>query len=189
MILGHDVGYKAPDSIGSSDLGQMFEQGRSHAKRMIFMGNHYRDFSRSRVVADDHVVRYTDQPVAIECAESALPMRRLDQLANELVEMDRMQREESIVAIMIGEMLMKCHNGVDIVGTEATQRHEPSVAQLSYSRGFRWLIAHDSSRCRLDGPAAHDVISGPRDSAGALDPRSCDVGPRTVPATRLRVGC
>ena len=64
MILGQDVGYEAPNSMGSSDLGQMLEQGCSHAKRMIFVRNDYRDFSSSRVVADDHVVGYTDQPVS-----------------------------------------------------------------------------------------------------------------------------
>jgi hypothetical protein len=136
VILGHDVGYKAPNSMLSSDLGQVFEQGRPHAKRMIFMRDHYRDFSLSRVVADDRVVRYTDQPVGVECAESVLPLCRLDQLANEFVKLDRVQREESVVAIMIGEVLMKCHNGLGIVGTEATQRHDPSVQQLSCSRRF-----------------------------------------------------
>ncbi len=101
MILAQDVGYKAPDSMSSSDLGQMFEQGRSHAKRMIFMGNHHREFSNFRVFGDDRVVRYPDQPVGVECAESVQPMCRLGQLANEFVKLDRLQGEEAEVSIII----------------------------------------------------------------------------------------
>ena len=137
MILAQNVGYKAPNSMSSSDPGQMFEQGCSHAKRMIFVGNHYRDFSNSRFVTDDYVVRYTDQPIGVECAESAPPMYRLDQLANEFVKLDRLHRKESIVAVIIAQVLMECHHGLGVVGAEAMQRHEPSVEQLSCSREFR----------------------------------------------------
>ena len=60
MILAQDVRYETPNSAGSSDPGQMFEQGRPHAKRMILMGDHYRELSGFRVVADERIVRYTD---------------------------------------------------------------------------------------------------------------------------------
>jgi hypothetical protein len=119
MILAQYVGDKALNSMSASDSGQMFEQGRSHAKRMIFMGNYYRDFSSSRVVADD-VVRYTDQPAGVECAECVSPVCRLGQLANDFVKLDRLQREESVVAIMLGQVLMERDNGLGILGTEAT---------------------------------------------------------------------
>jgi hypothetical protein len=146
VVLGQDVGYKAPNSMGSSDLGQMFEQGRSHAKRMIFVGDYYRDFSFSRVVADDRVIRYTDQPIGVECADSALPTCRLTQLANEFVKLDGLQRGQSVVGIMIGQVLMECHYGLRVVGIEATQRHEPSVEHLTRSREFHHLISHNPSR-------------------------------------------
>src|SRR5271166_6458767 len=120
MILAQNVSYKAPNSISSSDLGQMFEQGRSHANPMIFMGDHYRDFSNFRVVTDDRVMCYTDQqPVGVECAESALPICRLGQLANELVEIDWVQREEAEVSIMVAEELMECQSGLGVVSGEA----------------------------------------------------------------------
>jgi hypothetical protein len=93
---------------------------------MVFMSDHYREFSSARVFGD-RVTRYTNKSVPIERAESVLPVCGLDQLANELIEMTRMQREEAEVAIMIGEALMECQNGFGIVGTEAAQRHEPSV--------------------------------------------------------------
>ena len=142
MVFAQDVCHKAPNSMCSSDLSQLSEQGRSHAKRMIFMGNHYRDFSSFRVVADD-VVRYTDQPAGVECAKSVSPMCRLGQLANDFVKLDRLQREESVVAVMIGQVLMERHNSLGILGTEATQRHESSVEQSSGSRRFHRVIAHD----------------------------------------------
>src|SRR5271170_6727907 len=108
---------------------------------MIFVCNDYRDFSNALVIGD-RVVRHTDKSVSIECAKSAPPIPRFDHLANELVEMNGMQSEEAVVAIMIGEALMECHNGLGIVGAEAAQRHEPSVSQLTCSREFHGLTAH-----------------------------------------------
>lgn len=126
MILGQDVGYESPHSMSSSHQGQTFEQGRSHATQMVFTSDHYRDVSSARVFGD-RVTRQTNKSVPIERAQSVLPVCSLDQLANELLEMNRMQREEAEVAIMIGEPLMECQNGFGIVGTEAAQRHEPTV--------------------------------------------------------------
>ena len=83
---------------------------------MIFLRNNYRDFSSFRVVGD-RVVRYTDKSVSIECSESTLPIPRLDQPANELVEMNGIQREIAAVAITVGEVSMKRHDGIGIVGT------------------------------------------------------------------------
>ena len=136
VVLALDVGYELPNSMSASDPGQVFEQGRSHAKRMIFMSDHYRDFSNLRVLRDDHVVCYTDQPVAVERANSAPPMCRLGHLANELVEIDCVQREEAKVPIIVAEMLVECQSGLGVVGAEATQRYEPSVEQLCCSREF-----------------------------------------------------
>ncbi len=45
--------------------------------------------------AGDRVVRYTDESVRIECAQSVLPYLRLRQLAGELVQLNRTQREEA----------------------------------------------------------------------------------------------
>jgi hypothetical protein len=111
------------------DSAALIHHAHSHAKRMIFMGNHYRDFSNSRFVTDDYVVRYTDQAIGVECAESAPPMYMLDRLANEFVKLDRLHRKESIVAVIIAQVLMECHHGLRVVGAEATQRQEPSVEQ------------------------------------------------------------
>ena len=88
MILAQDVGHEPPNSISSSDLGQMFEQGRSHAKRMIFMRDHYRDFSSFRVVADDDVVAPHRSVGRRRMHQERTALRMLDQLANELVEID-----------------------------------------------------------------------------------------------------
>jgi hypothetical protein len=52
---------------------------------MIFVRNNYRDFGTTWVIGD-RVVRYTNKLVSIECSKSALPIFRLDQPANELVE-------------------------------------------------------------------------------------------------------
>ena len=118
MILAQDVGYKLPNSVSSSDLGQTFEQGRSHAKRMIFMSDHHPDLSNFRILTDG-VVCYTDQPVGVECAKSISPMCRLNQLGNELVKINRVQREEPEVSIMVGEVLMECQSGLGVVSGEA----------------------------------------------------------------------
>jgi hypothetical protein len=119
MILAQDVGYKLPNSVSSSDLGQMSEQGRSHAKRMIFMSDHHRDFSNFRVLKDDRVVCYTDQPVGVERAKSVSPKCRLGHLADELVEINWVHREEPEVPILVGEVLMECQSGLGVVSGEA----------------------------------------------------------------------
>src|ERR1700739_3459238 len=95
MIFAQHVCYKSPNSMRSSDLSQLFEQCGPDAKRMIFMGDDYRDFSSFRIVADA-VVRYTDQPADVECAERISPMCRLGQVANDFVKLDWPQREESV---------------------------------------------------------------------------------------------
>jgi hypothetical protein len=146
MILAQDVGDKAPNSMSASDPGQMFEQGRSHAERMVFMGDHDRELSSFRVFADEHVVSHTDQPVGIKRAESAEPIGRLGQPANEFLQLHRLQREEAKVAIMVGEVLMQPRDGLGIVDTEATQRHDPSVEQSGRNREFHRLVAHDPRR-------------------------------------------
>ena len=87
------------------------------------MRNNYRDLSTAWVIGD-RVVRYTNKLVSIECSKSALPIFRLDQPANELVELNRIQSEEAVVAIMIGEVSMKRHDGFGIVSTQATQRYK-----------------------------------------------------------------
>jgi hypothetical protein len=104
----------------------MFEQRRSDAKRMILISDHNRDISSGRV-SGDRIVRYTNEPAPIESAQSVLPNRRLDELANELLEMGWMQREEAEVPIMIAEVLMKCDNGFGVIGVKATQRDQSSV--------------------------------------------------------------
>ena len=78
---------------------------------MILMRNQNRDISNGRIIRD-RIVRYTNEAVPIESAQSILPIRRLDELADELVEMGRIQREEAEVPIMIAEMLMKCGDGL-----------------------------------------------------------------------------
>jgi len=40
---------------------------------------------------------------------------------------EQIQSEEAVVAIMIGEVSMKRHDGVGIVGTQATQRYKAPV--------------------------------------------------------------
>ena len=99
---------------------------------MVLVRNNYRDLGGAWVIGD-RVVRYTNKLVSIECSKSALPIFRLDQPANELVELNRIQSEEAVVAIMIGEVSMKRHDGVGIVGTQATQRYNC----LLYTSGGR----------------------------------------------------
>jgi hypothetical protein len=119
MILPQDVGCKSPNSVSASDLGQLFDQGRSHAERMIFMSDQNPDFSNFRVLRDDRIVCYTDQSVGVERAESVPPMCRLGHFANELVEIHRVQREEPEVSIMIGEVLVECQSGLGVNSGEA----------------------------------------------------------------------
>ena len=56
--------------------------------------------------------------------------------------MNRMQREEAEVAIMIAEVLMECQNGFGVVGTEATQRHEPTDLVIDSRRELDRLTGH-----------------------------------------------
>ena len=103
------------NSMSASDPGQMFEQGRSHAKRVIFMGDRNRDFSSFRIVVDDDVVCHSDQPVGVECTESVLPLCRLGHLADQSVEINLVQREEAEISIVIAQVSVERHNGLGIV--------------------------------------------------------------------------
>jgi hypothetical protein len=114
---------------------------------MIFVRNNYRDIGNGLVIGDC-VIRYTNESVSCKCAKSALSTPRFDHLANELVETNGVQREEAIVAIVIGEALRKYRNGLGIVGAEAPQRNEAAVSQLTWSREFHDLTAHRFSSLR-----------------------------------------
>ena len=104
-ILGQDIGYESPYPMSFCDLGQMSEQRRSDAAHVVLMSDNDPDVSSGRVIGD-RVIRYTNELVRIECAESALPTCRLGHLANELVETNLVQREEAEVSIMVGEVFM-----------------------------------------------------------------------------------
>ena len=155
----------------------MVEQGGSHAKRMIFMGNRYRELGGLRVIADDDVIRYSDQPVVVECAESTSPMCGLGQFSNDFVELDRMQREESVVAIIVAEVLMQLQHRLGILGAEATQRHDPPIEQSSRSLEFHELVAHDPTLF-LKGMLSQEP----------LDPAHAPLVPPERPSDRLVIG-
>src|SRR5277367_3008998 len=112
LILAQDIGCEPPNSMSASDPGQLFEQGRSHAKRVIFMGDRNRDFSSLRIVMADHVVGHSDQPVGVECTKSILPICRLGHLTNELVEINSVHREEAEISIVIAQVSVERHNGL-----------------------------------------------------------------------------
>src|ERR1700758_495274 len=113
---------------------------------MILMGDHYRELGSFRVVLDEHIVRHTDQPVRVECAQSAQPAGLLRQVTDEFLQWRRPQREEAEVSIMVGKVLMECHNGLGVLGAQTTHRHDASVKQSRRSREFHCWIAHDSRR-------------------------------------------
>jgi hypothetical protein len=46
--------------MATRHLGEMFQQSRSHAVRMILVGNGYRDLRGFWVVAGDDVIRHSD---------------------------------------------------------------------------------------------------------------------------------
>lgn len=119
MILAQDVGYKLLNSFSPRDLGKPFEQGCSNAERMIWMGYHRRDFSDFRVLADDYVMRYPDQPVSVERAKSVPSRCRVSHHTDKLVDIDGVQREEPEVSIMVAEALMERQRALLVVNGEA----------------------------------------------------------------------
>ncbi|MBW0011731.1 hypothetical protein [Mycobacterium sp.] len=85
---------------------------------MILVCDHDRELGGFRLLADDGVVRHPDESPCVERTECESPMRRHDQLCHHLVELDRLQRKEPVVAIVITEVLMELHDGIGVFGAE-----------------------------------------------------------------------
>ncbi|SPM42435.1 Mycobacterium numidiamassiliense ORFan [Mycobacterium numidiamassiliense] len=98
------------------------------------MGDRNCNFSSFRIVVNDDVVCHSDQSVSVECTDSTMTLCGLSHLADELVEINLVQRKEAEVSVIVAEMLMERHRRFCVFGAEGTQRYEPTVEQLSCSR-------------------------------------------------------
>ena len=111
--------------MGFCDLGQMSEQCRPDAAQVVLMSDNDPDVSERSGRRDDHVVRYTNELGSHRMRrERTADVQAQVSCADELVEINRVQREEAEVAVMVGEVLMKCHNGLGVVG--ARRRNDTS---------------------------------------------------------------
>jgi hypothetical protein len=103
--------------------------------------------------------------LTVECADRATPKSRHGHLRNDLIEINRIQREKAKVSIMVAEVLMQRQDRLGVGETEAAQRYDASVEQSSCGGELRQPVTHHLSSEVFEVSAANylanDAIPGP----------------------------